>query len=236
MNDRRSGKPDEQAVIAAVQLLVQSMEPSQREKLLSTLLRGQQKDVAPDEVETEETVYPIQPLLLTMDEHQRTAPPDEQPSPAASHQRAESSSERGRAGRLVEMYAALPFASASLRRAQWWTRLALSAILLCVLSLSTFVAYEVGLHAGAVGAAAQAPTCQAMEYIVLEGRDAPFISYPDNRVIVSNDNSVQYVHLVRTGNYFAGPDIAWHSVGSQDPQAAAQCMGGVRIMVLPLRH
>lgn len=116
MNDRRSEKPDEQAVIAAVQLLVQSMEPSQRERLLSTLLRGQQKDVAPDEVESEENAYPIQPLLLTTDEHQRAAPPDEQPSSAASHQSAESSSECGRAGRLVEMYAALPFASASQRR------------------------------------------------------------------------------------------------------------------------
>ncbi|HEV2661865.1 MAG TPA: hypothetical protein VGU68_14750 [Ktedonobacteraceae bacterium] len=164
MNDRRSGKHDEQAVIVAVQLLVQSMEPSQREKLLSTLLRGQQKDVASNDVESEENTYPIQPLLLTTDEHKRTAQPDEQPSPAASHQRAESSSERGRAGRLVEMYAALPFASASLRRAQRWTRLALSAILLCVLSLSTFVAYEVGLHAGAVGAVAQGPACQGGVY------------------------------------------------------------------------
>ena len=134
------------------------------------------------------------------------------------------------------MYAALPFVSASQRRAQWWTRLALSAILLCVLFLSTFVAYGMGLHTGSVEAAAQAPVCQGGEYIVLEGRDAPFISYSDNQVIVSNDNRVQYVHLVRTGNYFAGPDVAWHSVGSQDPQAAAQCMGGVRIMVLPLRH
>ena len=158
-----------------------------------------------EKVESGENAYPIQPLILTTDEHQRTAPP----CPLSA--RASGALNGGRAS-------------------------ALSAILLCVFSLSTFVAYEMGLHTGSVEAAAQAPICQAMEYIVLEGSDAPFVSYPGNRVIVSNDNSVQYVHLVRTGYYFAGPDAAWYSVGDHGPQAAAQCMGGERVMFLPARH
>ena len=118
MNDQGPGKHDEQAVIAAIQLLVQSMEPNQQEKLLSILSHGQRKNVLSDEVQTDENVYPIQPLLLTIDESQRLAP-DEQRASALFHHSGEVSSERRRgAGKLFGLYAALPFASASLQRAR----------------------------------------------------------------------------------------------------------------------
>src|SRR6266516_1961665 len=54
----------------------------------------------------------------------------------------EGSSERRRAGMLLERYTALPFASLP----RGWTRFAISAILLLVLSLSALVAYEVGIE------------------------------------------------------------------------------------------
>lgn len=93
-----------------------------------------------------------------------------------------------------------------------------------------------GLHAGAVGAAAQAPVCQGGEYIVLEGRDARFFYHPENGVIVSNDDNEQYVQQVNLPYYVTGPDVAWHRVGSYNHLSATQCMGGVRIMFLHAGH
>jgi hypothetical protein len=224
------GKNDEQAVIAAVQLLVESMEPSQREKLLSALSRGQQKDVAPDEVRAEENAYPIQPLLLTTDEHQHA---ENQSSSNELHTNAEASSERGRAGRLLEMYAAMPLATSSARRAQLWTRLAISAILLCAFFLSTFAAYEIGVHAGALQAAAQASACQGMEYIVVEGRSWPPMYYSENRGVLDNDNDAQYG---LPAGLVAGSDGSWHSIRHYGFQAWAQCQAGGQMVLPAWRH
>ena len=212
------------------------MEPDQREKLLSTLSHGRRKDVVSDEVPIEENVYPIQPLILTTDESQRIAP-DEQPSSAIFHHSGEDSYERRRgAGKLLGLYAVLPFASSSLRHAQWWTRLALSAILLCVISLSTFAAYQMGVHTGAASAAAQASACQGTEYIVLEGRDASLIYYPEKRVIVTNDNDAQYWRGVRSLPHFVNSDGVWYIVQSDGTQASAQCSVGVQMLLPSLRH
>ena len=236
MNDQASSKYDEQAVIAAVQLLVQSMEPPQREMLLARLAHGQRKNVVSDEVQTEENMYPIQPLILTTDESQRVAP-DEQPSSAIFQHSGEDSSEwRRGAGKLLELYTALPFASSSLRRARWWTRLVLSAILLCVLSLSTFAAYQIGVHTGSADAAAQASACQGTELIVLEGRSVPFIYYPDRQVIVTNDTDAPSMYAVRSLPHFASSDGVWYIVQSHGPQALSQCSVRVQMIFPSLPH
>jgi hypothetical protein len=231
MNDRRSGTHDEEAVIAAVQLLVGSMEPARREKLLALLLHGQQQEVVPDDAESEENVYPIQPLVLTTDEGQR-ASSDNRPASDAPQHAEEGSSERRRAGMLLERYAALPFAS--LPRARWWTRLAISAILLLVLFLSTLVTYELGVHEGAASAAAQASACQGQEYLIIRGRNGPFIHYPEGRVFVT-DNAVQYGHPGRFVYYFADPDATWHIVRSHGFPGSVQCAAGPQI-VFPSWH
>lgn len=209
--NRQPDLHDEQAVIAAVQLLVRSMKPAQKEKLLLTLWHEQGENVLPDDSRPEQSIYehgddagseagtyPIQPLVLASDDSQRassesnaqTLPENSTDSPREFHYE-EGTFERQREERRpLETYTAffLPFTS-SLSRRQWWTRLALGTIFLFLLSLSTLVVYQAGVRAGAMEAAqASAAACQGRTYIVVEGR--PLFFFHREQVVTDGNGAI----------------------------------------------
>jgi hypothetical protein len=153
---------DAQAVIAAMQLLMRSLQPAERETLLSTFLHEQDEAVQggdteqPTEgtTELEQSQYPIQPLTLdTQEDDHATSSEREGRSFSESH------TDSGRevvheSGSLVRYEKAVPSVfffqpwAASFPRRRWWGYMAASVIFMLTLTLSTLVSYKMGMQAG----------------------------------------------------------------------------------------
>jgi hypothetical protein len=257
--NRQPDLHDEQAVIAAVQLLVRSMKPGQREKLLSTLVHEQEENVQAVNYGNEENVgsevnsYPIQPLMLASDDGQRvssestseTVSEEEIPSERTSDHPHEFHYEEGGSEPQQErpssgIYAAsfLPFTSSFSRR-QWWTRLALGAIFLFLLSLSTLASYRVGVHAAMVNAA-QAPCQSSYTTYIIMGRGERHFSYWHRAVDDNNGDGVTWqltneraysiVSINSDQQQMRGPQMSWNHDGM------SQCSTNYPISVFPHPH
>ena len=149
--ERRNQQPDRQDVVSAVHLLLRSLNPSERETLLSTLMHEQDEYVetgdleclADDATELAQSKYPIQPLVLDSEESHSSSFESES---ELTHK----ASSEGRYGeKALATYASffLPL-SASFPRRRWWGYLVVSTIFLLIVSFSTLVSYKAGMQVG----------------------------------------------------------------------------------------
>jgi len=156
--DQQSDQQDAQAVIAAMHLLMRSLQPAERETLLSTWMHErreyaqvgdveQQSDAATESVQAR---YPIQPLVLDSDEsHEHVAhASSESHTDTESEATHEASSEGRYREKALATYASffLPL-TASFTRKRWWGYLVVSTIFMLTLSFSTLAAYRAGMAA-----------------------------------------------------------------------------------------